>query len=509
MKTFRFFLLLALVTFIVSCDKEKTDIPPDEVKSNPYSTLEKSNLSESVTEKIKNFLSEKHPRISIIDIEITDNQIEIELSNEVEASFSLNGDFVTPKGFYSNLDDFDLGESVTEKIKNFLSENHPGIPIYEILIAGRTIEIKLNNETEISFSLDDDFLNPNDSENIQSFKDIESSSLSDSVKEKIKNYLTENHPGTPISKIKIDDNRIEIELDSEKIYFSLNGNILNPSDSKNQNNLEFAHTTIPSDINDLYEFRGDSRKDTVWVYIQGGAMVERNYDLNEKTGPQKVDKFPFFTDDFIVYPYQSQQINPSLHQNFDLTFEQAKIESSITVEIAQKVIEKYLNLDKTVYVFGTSYGAFVVNELLAISKGKMARKYISMYGRLDMNELLWKGYLMEEFYFFDSDGKTLIKSDETIPAEERRYENNMARLNAGLAFNRYTEKLANTDLSDVIFITGKNDQIVGTFLPKTIEFLTEINPSERLLVLPGTHGQIFEDDPQNFKELYDFIVMDN
>ncbi len=64
MRKFRFFLLFALSTFIVLCDKEK----------------------------IKKHLSEKYPGTTIDEIKIDDNQIDIKLYNEVEISFSLNGD---------------------------------------------------------------------------------------------------------------------------------------------------------------------------------------------------------------------------------------------------------------------------------------------------------------------------------------------------------------------------------------------------------------------------------
>ncbi len=92
MRKFRFFLLFALSTFIVLCDKEKTDLSADEVKTNLYSNLEKSHLFESVKEKIKKHLSEKYPGTTIDEIKIDDNQIDIKLYNEVEISFSLNGD---------------------------------------------------------------------------------------------------------------------------------------------------------------------------------------------------------------------------------------------------------------------------------------------------------------------------------------------------------------------------------------------------------------------------------
>lgn len=277
------------------------------------------------------------------------------------------------------------------------------------------------------------------------------------------------------------------------------------SDSQNENNAEFVHTTIPSDINDLFEFRGDSTKDTVWVFLQGGATTERDYSLNLKS-PQ-ADIFPYFTDDFIVYPFQSQHINPSLHDNFDLTFEQAKVESSISVEITQKIVEHYVGMNKTVYVIGHSYGAFMVHELLAVYGGKTARKYISLNGRLDMDEIVWKGFAMGEFYFFDEDGN-LVKSTFPIPADEIRYEHNMGRLNAGLGFNRYTEKLADVDLSDAIFVTSEKDHAVGIFTPKSIEFLTDKNPAEKLIILTEGHDQIF-DDYEKMKELHDLIIMDN
>ncbi|MCY4160303.1 MAG: hypothetical protein OXE77_00370 [Flavobacteriaceae bacterium] len=339
------------------------------------------------------------------------------------------------------------------------------------------------------------------------YSNLEKFNLSESVKEKIKNHLSENHPGIPISTVELDSRGIEIELDNEvALSFSLRGEPLDSDGSENQTNIEFAHTTIPSDINDLFEFRGDATKDTVWVFLQGGATTERDYNLNEISS-SGTDRFPYFTDDFIVYPFQSQQLNPSLHDHFDLTFEQAKVEASLSVEIAQQVIKHHVDRDKTVYVIGHSYGAFMVQELLAEYGSNSARKYISLNGRLDMNEKVWKGFSMGEFYYFDEDGKTLVKSPE-IPADELRFEHNMGRLNAGLGFNRYTEKLAQIDLSNALFLTAEKDQAVGVYTPETIEFLTEKNPAEKLIMIPGGHGQIFEEAPR-MEKLHNFIVMDN
>ena len=58
------------------------------------------------------------------------------------------------------------------------------------------------------------------------------------------------------------------------------------------------------------------------------------------------DVYPYFTDDLVVYPYQSQHLNCRLHHHFDLSFEQAKVESSLSVEIAQIVIKHFVDMNK-------------------------------------------------------------------------------------------------------------------------------------------------------------------
>lgn len=403
--------------------------------------------------------------------------------------------------FYSNLEKLNLNESVKEKIKQYLSENYTGMSINEIETGENQIEVILNNGAVIAFSPSGDFVNPNLSYDI-----LEKLNLDESVIGKIKKTLSRNYPGIDIYEIEIGGKGIEIELYNEvEIAFSLKGDPLDSDDSENQMNIQFAHTTVPSDIHDLFEFRGDATKDTVWVFLQGGATDERDYNLNEIS--RGTDLFPYFTDDFIVYPFQSQQLNPSLHHHFDLTFEQAKVEASLSVEIAQQVIKHYVDMNKTVYVIGHSYGAFMVHELLA-EYSHTARKYISLNGRLDMNEKVWKGFSMGEFYYFDEDGKTLIQLSPEIPADELRFEHNMGRLNAGLGFNRYTEKLAQIDLSNALFLTAEKDRAVGVYTPETIEFLTEKNPAEELITISGGHGQIFE-EADRMEELHNLIVMDN
>jgi len=63
---------------------------------------------------------------------------------------------------------------------------------------------------------------------------------------------------------------------------------------------------------------------------------------------------------------------------------------------------------------------------------------------------------------------------------------NMAKLAAGLGHKRYTELLANIDLSNVIYIYGKTDEQVGRLLEAEMTFLE--SKGTTVLVGEGDHS---------------------
>lgn len=260
--------------------------------------------------------------------------------------------------------------------------------------------------------------------------------------------------------------------------------------------VEFNSTVISSTVTDLFETRGDATSDIVWIYVQGGPTTERDY-VFEETNPDGTDAYPFITDDFRVYPFQVQQINEDFKIADGFTFEQAKVESAKNAEIIKNIIEHFVSQNKTVYTIGHSYGSFIVNEVLA-TYGPLGEKIVSLNGRLDMDEVVWQGFSKGEEWLFDANGENPTLNST---ADNSLLEQNMRKMAAGLGFNRYSQKLANVDLSSAIFVTADSDEFVGDFTQDAISFLLDTDAA--LLFLPegAGHSDVFE--PSFFEFLHD------
>ena len=264
----------------------------------------------------------------------------------------------------------------------------------------------------------------------------------------------------------------------------------------------FVKTSIPTDINKLFESKGDVESDTVWIYVQGGPTTEREY-APEEMYEDNTPVYPYLIDDLRIYPFQTQHLNPKVASSELLTLEAAKIESATTTEIVKKIVEHFNSQNKVVYLIGHSYGSLVVNDFLA-KYGSIARKTISLNGRLDMDQVVWEGFAKGEEFLFDADGINPFLDTE---ADNTMKDKNMRKLAAGLGFNRYTELLANADLTNAIFVTAPNDSYVGDFTTGAIDLLKV--KSEALFILPEGlgHSDIFE--PELFEQLHDLIIEDN
>lgn len=262
----------------------------------------------------------------------------------------------------------------------------------------------------------------------------------------------------------------------------------------------YLATQIPADINKLFEFKGDLDSDTVWIYVQGGPETMREYapeDKYEDGSPV----YPYFQDDLRIYPFQTQHLNSKIAQDESFTFEQAKIESSLTAEIVKNIVQHFNSKNRTVYLIGHSFGSLVVNEVLA-KYGSIARKTISLNGRLNMDEAVWKGFAEGKELLFDENGLNPTLNEE---ADNTVKDKNMRRLAAGLGFNRYIQNLAKPDLSNTIFISATNDPYVGAFTKEEYDFA--LSNAEEMLYVEGGHSDVF--NPETFKLLHDLIIMDN
>lgn len=223
-------------------------------------------------------------------------------------------------------------------------------------------------------------------------------------------------------------------------------------------------------ISDIATFHGNLEGDIAVVYVQGGPSTELIED-------EVLDQFISNTQTesaLFVAVHQAQTKNPANFTNSDITFEEAKQFDLESVANLEKVVD-FLKIQqgKTVYVTGCSFGAFVVQELIAAHGVDVADGYLIMSGRLNIDADTWQPFSEGKFteYVYDNDGNYTINLLEVgINAEVR----NLARLAAGLAFNRYTERLNSiSSLSKITYVYGNRDDQVGTLSAQEIQFLNE------------------------------------
>ena len=263
--------------------------------------------------------------------------------------------------------------------------------------------------------------------------------------------------------------------------------------SKDDVQLPMASNEISQEIKNLIYFKGDESASTVLINAQGGPDV--------LLSTEEVDFiFENFdtTDLLLVNVHQAQTLNPSILEGDDITLEQAINFNAKSIAILYQVIEFFKAQDRTVYVFGASFGAFVVQELIAEKGIEVADKYLIMIGRLDMNDVMWQG-LAEGKYGYFEDGITPILDSEPIMDVVDR---NIGKIAAGLGMNKYTQRLNTVeDLSNLTYVYGATDEFVGGLTAEEVEFFKSKNAN--IIRGSGGHDDTFNDFfAQGFKEAF-------
>lgn len=110
---------------------------------------------------IQNYVKNHFPNLSIVEFEVDNDdalsEYEIELNNGTELEF--NHEFKIKK----IESQFELPSSVIPfKIRQFVIENYPNLKITDWELNRNHQEIKLNNDLELEFGLNDDFIKIDD-----------------------------------------------------------------------------------------------------------------------------------------------------------------------------------------------------------------------------------------------------------------------------------------------------------------------------------------------------------
>ena len=166
--------------------------------------------------------------------------------------------------------------------------------------------------------------------------------------------------------------------------------------------------------------------------------------------------------------------------------ENGSSEIRISAQMIHRVIKHFKKQDKTVIVIGASYGAFLTTKYLA-DFGNTAHKFVILVGRLDMPAEVWLGFANKKYHYFPD---AVTPEQDPAMMAISVYDAVHFVLIGAATQDRYTEKLEYTDMSNVIFVSGKSDQSVGRLTEKEKTFL--LNKGVDLIEIEsGDHSSPF------------------
>ncbi len=276
------------------------------------------------------------------------------------------------------------------------------------------------------------------------------------------------------------------------ITITLSGLVLSCKDDTIIEPIEF------SEIEDLVSsFQGNRESSIVIVNTQGGPVTTTEDDF-----VTEIMNNTETTNVLWVNVHQAQTAYPPLFTNTDISFEQAKTYDAESIEKLKTVITYFKEeRNKTVYVLGISFGAFMTQELIATHGIDVADKYLIMVGRLNIEEELWMAFSNGQGggYTYNEEGNPTIVIEDLDELEDR----NMSRLAAGLGYNRYITKLNDiSSLSKITYVFGDRDEQVGPLTTEEATFLINKGASV-LFVENGDHSESIDAGLVELKSIFD------
>ena len=193
---------------------------------------------------------------------------------------------------------------------------------------------------------------------------------------------------------------------------------------------------------------------------------------------------------------QFQALYPDPFLLRDLSIFELDFATEQTVELLYNAAQYYKKLNKQVVIAGGSYGAFIIQKLIAEKGLNTADKYLIFVGRFRIQEEIWKEFYNGYGISFGPDGLTPLKIHSWTIADEFT-ERNRYRMIGIVGKIDYIELLegaiADSVNQDTIFYAyGTNDTNVGTMLPAEIQFMTRkaftVYRDEKSAVNSGDHA---------------------
>ncbi|MFK7907987.1 MAG: hypothetical protein AB8B69_22840 [Chitinophagales bacterium] len=235
----------------------------------------------------------------------------------------------------------------------------------------------------------------------------------------------------------------------------------------------YPPTILPSDTSKLWVAAGNPEQEVVLILLQGGPKDYLGFVDKGKTSWRYLPNYEQY---YRVHLHQANTYNPKIFEyNDSFTLKMAKTEVDNTSEMLYQTIKYFKDRQKTVYVLGHSYGAFIIPHYLS-TRPSLADKYVVISGRIDDDPVGleahrqgFNGIYVEDGRKFESD-KEQDLTDYT--ESEKKYYQVKQWLKWAIGLPKYSEKLSDIDLSNMTYIYCPNDSRVGRLTEEEIDFLT-------------------------------------
>lgn len=266
---------------------------------------------------------------------------------------------------------------------------------------------------------------------------------------------------------------------------------LEPKNNDNPN-FSYPETILPKDNTKLWIAEGDSTKQIVTIFLQGGPKDELNFKKRKKSVWRYL---PDYKNYYSIHLHQANTLNTKMF-TYDCNFsmKMARKEVDNTSEILYRAIKHFKDKGKIVYVIGHSYGAYIIPNYLA-TRPSLADKYFIVSGRIDDPKEVIKAH-KKGYNGIYKDGITFISEEKTEDFSQDtvwglKYYIAKQKLKAAIGEISYSKALKKVDLSNITYIYSPKDERVGGLTEKEISFLkskkVQVFKSER------EHGYTWKD----------------
>lgn len=239
-------------------------------------------------------------------------------------------------------------------------------------------------------------------------------------------------------------------------------------DSIDSISLTYPETILPQDTTKLWVSEGDSAKEIITIFLQGGPKDELSFVTRGKTSWRYL---PNFNDYYRVHLHQANTLNTDIFRyTGEFTMKMARKEVDNTSEILYRAIKYFKDRNKTVYVMGHSYGAFVIPHYLA-TRPSLADKYVIASGRIDDPKNAVAAH-EKGFNGLYQDGTIFISDEGTEDSEAAtKYYKVKQLLKAAIGEISYSMALTDVDFTNSIYIYNAKDERVGGLTQPELDFL--------------------------------------